>query len=131
MRVSLIFLSLLFFSGCQMLRNVREFFDTPLQIKASIQGEIKGYKVDCEKTISLGQGQWGVMCSIGNGMEVKYRVNPLRDGRAKVEFQVDKEKPGESKIIASPTIVVKKLETAQSITTTESSNLIVTAERIE
>jgi hypothetical protein len=131
MRVSWTFFLMSLLAGCQMFRSIPDYLNIPLQIKASIQGEIKGYKVSCEKTISLGQGQWGVMCSIGNGMEVKYRVNPLRDGRAKIEFQVDKEKPGESKIIAFPTLVVKKQESAQSITTTDSSNLIVTAERIE
>lgn len=125
MRFSVL-VSLFLLVGCQHLSNLK----IPLQIKAVIEGEIKGHKIHCEKTLALDKGQWGVMCSIGNDMDVKYRVNKLHDGQALVEFMVSKDKAGESKVIAAPALLVKENRSAQNVSTTDNSNIIVTAERI-
>ena len=100
----------------------------PLQIKAAIEGEIKGKRIHCEKTLDLGQGQWGVMCEIGNGMDIKYRINPFSADQTKVEFLVAKEKEGGQKIIAAPALIVKGSHSAQNTTTTENTNIIIKAE---
>jgi hypothetical protein len=127
MPVRILVLGLLLFSGCSFLRFFKEH---PLQIKATVEGEIKGHHVKCEKTLQLGDGKWGLMCSIDNGMEIKYRVRPIADDRTQVEFLVGKSKEGREKIIANPSVVVKKTETARNITATDNTHITIVAERI-
>ncbi len=104
--------------------------DSPFQIKAVIEGEIKGHKIHCEKTIDLADGKWGVMCNVGNDMDVKYRVRPMSDELTQVEFIVGKSKEGREKLIATPTVLVKKAQSARAVSTTNTSNITVLAERI-
>ena len=103
----------------------------PVQIKAALEGDIKGYKVNCQGTLALGEGHWGAMCGIGNSVDVQYSVNHVNDEQAKVKFLVSKEKNGRRKIIASPSLVLKKNRSAENITTTDKSNIVVRAERLQ
>lgn len=127
MRARVLLCGLLLLPGCSFLRLFKEH---PLQIKATVEGEIKGHHIKCEKTFQLGDGKWGLMCSIDNGMEIKYRVRPIAHDKTQVEFLVGKSKEGREKVIATPTVVVKKTETARNVTTTDSSYITVVAERI-
>ena len=77
-------------SGCSLI----PFKYGPLQIKAVIEGEIKGYRIHCEKTIDLGDGKWGLMCSLGNDMDVKYRIRHITKDQTQIEFLVGKAKEG-------------------------------------
>jgi hypothetical protein len=107
------------------------FKDFPIEINASIQGEIKGHKVFCEKKINLGNGKWEFFCGAGNDLEVKYRTQSLTDEKTEIEFMVGKKKDTYEKVIAKPILIVKKDQgPRQVITMTETTNLIVTAERI-
>ena len=101
-----------------------------MQIRAVIEGDIKGHRIRCEKTLDLADGRWGVMCNVGNELDVKYRVRPLSPDLAQVEFVVGKSKEGLRKIIATPMMVVKKAQSAHVVTTTRSANIVVMAERI-
>jgi hypothetical protein len=127
MRISFFLAALLLLPGCaHFLSKIK----VPLQIKAVLEGEIKGHKIHCEKTLALDKGQWGIMCAVGNDMEVQYRINTLQDGQALVEFVVSKEKqPGERKIIAAPSLIVKNNHSAENVTTTDTSTVMVRAER--
>lgn len=127
MPVKLILLSLFLLSGCKLFP-----FDKgmPFQIKAVIEGEIKGHKIHCEKTIDLADGKWVVMCNVGNDMDVKYRVRPMVNEQTHVEFLVGKSKDGREKVIATPTLIIKKAQSARTVTTTHSASIIVMAERI-
>jgi uncharacterized protein YbcI len=123
----LILTSLPLLSGCTFLPLAK---DTPFQIKAVIEGEIKGHKIHCEKTIDLADGKWGVMCNVGNDMDVKYRVRPMSDELTQVEFVVGKAKEGREKLIATPTLLVKKAQSARTVSTTNTSSITVLAERV-
>src|SRR5262245_24636439 len=118
----------LFFPSCSMLRFFKE---NPLKIKATVEGKIKGHHIRCEKTLELGDGKWGLMCSIDNGLDIRYRIRQIADDHTQVEFLVEKSKPGHQKIIATPALLVKKLETAKNIISTNSSYLTIVAERIK
>src|SRR5271163_3759539 len=122
------FSALILLSGCSFLRLLKEY---PFQIKATVEGEIKGHKISCEKTLQLGDGKWSLMCSIDNGLDIKYRVRPIAHDRTQLELLVGKSKEGREKIIATPTLVIKKAETARNVSTTESSYITVIAERIQ
>jgi hypothetical protein len=113
-------------SGCKLV----PFKEFPLEIKAVIEGEIKGHKIHCEKTLNLADGKWGVMCNVGNDMNVKYRVRPMTDDVAQVEFIVGKTKRGREKIIATPTVLVKRTQSARSVSSTNTSNITILAERV-
>src|SRR5580704_13914657 len=91
-------------SGCSLI----PFKYGPLQIKAVIEGEIKGYRIHCEKTIDLGDGKWGLMCSLGNDMDVKYRIRHITKDQTQIEFLVGKAKEGRHKILAASSVMVKK-----------------------
>ena len=73
---------LILLSGCQLL----PFKNFPMEIKAVIDGEIKGHKIHCEKRIDLADGRWGVMCDVDNDMDVKYRVRPMNNDITQIEF---------------------------------------------
>ena len=118
---------LVLFSGCSFLRFLKEH---PLQIKATVEGEIKGHHIRCEKTLELGDGKWGLMCSIDNGLDIKYRMREIGDEHTQVEFIVEKSKNGYGKVIATPAVLVKKSETATNVISTKSSYLTIVAERI-
>jgi hypothetical protein len=120
----LIFLPL---NGCKLFPFIK---DMPFHIKAVIEGEIKGHKIHCEKTLDLTDGKWGVMCKVGNDMDVKYRVRPMSNDLAQIEFVVGKFQAGRNKIIAAPTMVIKKAHSAKNVTTTNNANIMVMAERL-
>lgn len=126
MRISLVLCVLLIIPGCTSLGA-----KLPVEIRASLDGDIKGYKLNCEGTLGLGNGQWGAMCGIGNGMDVKYRVKNVNDEQAKVKFLVSKEKNGQRKIIATPSLILKNKHKAENITSTDKSNIVVKAERLQ
>lgn len=123
----IVFLSL-FFSGCKLFPFLKEL---PFEIKAVIEGEIKGHKVRCEKMLDLADGKWAVMCSLGNDMDVKYRIRNINNGLAQIEFVVGKSKEGREKIIATPTVLVKRSQSAQTTVSNEKSSITVLAERIQ
>lgn len=126
MQVSLLFCALALVQGCKHFGAI----GIPLQIKAAIEGEIKGIKIKCEKALELEHGQWGVMCSVGNGIDVKYRVQRLSGEQSKVEFLIGKEKDGEQKILAAPAMIVKTGEQSLSIVSNHNSNIQFIAERV-
>ncbi len=125
---SLFFLMPIFLCGCSLLHFLKE---NPLQIKATVEGEIKGHHIRCEKTLKLGDGKWGLMCSIDNGLDVKYRVREIADDHTQVEFIVEQHKSGYGKLIATPALLIKKSETATNVISTKSSYLSIVAERIK
>src|SRR5580704_6189624 len=98
-KIPILFLSLFSFAGCKHLSFLK---DLPFEIKASIEGEIKGHRVHCEKTLKIAEGKWAFMCGVGNDTEVKYRVRSVNEEKAHVEFLISKDKEGEQKIIAMP-----------------------------
>jgi hypothetical protein len=127
LRFFILFLGLLMLPGCKLF-PLKEF---PFEIKASIEGEIKGHKIHCEKSINLGDGKWAVMCGVGNDTEIKYCVRPLPDDKKKLEFLVAKSsQEGQEKIIAAPTLIVKR-EQVITTSTSKNTNLVVMAERIK
>ncbi|MCA9508960.1 MAG: hypothetical protein KC505_11115 [Myxococcales bacterium] len=101
----------------------------PLQIKAAIEGEIKGQRIHCEKNLDLFQGEWGVMCSVGNNTNVKYRAKPMDDGQTKLKFIIDKEKNGTKKVIAAPVLMLKNDYPAVTTSMTKYGPLKVTAQK--
>lgn len=115
-------------SGCSMLQHFLK--DNPLKIKATVEGEIKGHHIRCEKTLELGDGKWGLMCSIDNGLDIKYRMREIGDD-TQVEFLVEKSKAGQPKVIATPALLIKKSETAKNVISTSSSYLTIIAERVK
>lgn len=119
--------SVVMISGCSLLPLIK---GKSFQIKAVIDGEIKGTKIHCEKTIELADGKWGVMCSIGDDMDVKYRVRPMPDEDAHVEFVIGKTKRGRSKVIATPSLFVKNKERARTVSTSGTSTITILAERV-
>lgn len=129
MRAKLLLLGLLVLPGCAYLRSF--FKEHPFQIKATVEGEIKGHKIFCEKTLQLGDGKWGVMCGVGNGVDIKYRVRPITKDQTQLEFLVGKSKEGREKVIATPTLIVKKAKSARNVTTTQNSYITVVAERVK
>jgi hypothetical protein len=118
---------LVFLPGCSLFPLIKNM---PLQIKAVIEGEIKGHKIHCEKMLDLTDGKWGIMCNVGNDMDVKYRIKPMSNDVAQIEFVVGKSKEGRQKIFAAPTVVVKKTHSAKNVFTTHNANIIVMAERL-
>ena len=129
MQAKLLPLIFLFLPGCSSLLSFLK--DHPLQIKATVEGEIKGHHIRCEKTLELGNGKWGLMCSIDNGLDIKYRMREIGDDHTQVEFLVEKSKHGHGKVIATPALLVKKSETAKNVVSTNSSYLTIVAERIK
>jgi hypothetical protein len=122
-------LGIVFLPGCGFLPIFKHI---PLQIKAMVEGEIKGYKIHCEKMINVADGKWGVMCSLGNGLDVKYRISPTTSSeQTHMEFVVGKAKEGREKIIATPALVVKKTQSVHTTTTTPKSSIMVKAERVQ
>lgn len=119
--------SLVLLCGCSLLPFVK---GQHFKIKAVIEGEIKGHKIHCEKMLDLADGKWGVMCNVGNDIDVKYRVRPMTNDTAQVEFIVGKTKNGREKVIATPSVLVKKSESARNVSTTNSSSISVLAERV-
>jgi hypothetical protein len=117
----------LFLSGCSFLPFLKQM---PFEIKASIEGEIKGHRIHCEKTLKIAEGKWAFMCGVGNDTDVKYRVRSINDTEAQVEFLISKDKEGEQKIIAAPALFIKTARSTQSVTTTNTANIIVSVERI-
>lgn len=126
MPAKLLLMILIFLPGCGLLRFFKEH---PFQIKATVEGEIKGHKIFCEKTLQLGDDKWGVMCGIDNGLDIKYRVRPLTNDQAQIEFVVGKSKAGREKIIATPTLIVNKAESSRNIITSKNSYIAIVAER--
>jgi hypothetical protein len=127
-RFFILFLGLLMLPGCKLF-PLKEF---PFEIRASIEGEIKGHKIHCEKSINLGDGKWAVMCGVGNDTEIKYRVRPLPNEQSKLEFLVAKSsKEGQEKIIAAPTLIVKRAQKVSATSSSNNSNILVMAERIK
>jgi hypothetical protein len=127
MRANVPLCAIVILSGCSLLPFVK---GQPFKIKAVIEGEIKGHKIHCEKMLDLADGKWGVMCNVGNDMDVKYRVRPMADESAQIEFIVGKAKNGREKVLATPSVLVKKSESARNVSTTKSSSITVLAERI-
>ena len=121
-------LSIILLPGCSFLPFLKQL---PFQIKAVIEGEIKGHKIHCEKNLDVANGKWGVMCSIGNDMNIKYRVRPVTNEQTQVEFVVEKSKEGQQKVIATPTVIVKKAQSTRNVTTTANTNIMILAERIK
>jgi hypothetical protein len=128
MPAKILLMILIFLPGCGLLRFFKEH---PFQIKAVIEGEIKGHKIHCEKNLDVANGKWGVMCSIDNGLDIKYRVRPLTNEQTQVEFLVGKSKDGREKVIAMPRVVVKRAHSARTVTTSKNSYITVVAERIK
>jgi hypothetical protein len=127
MRLKYLLCSFILLSGCSFLSPFSG--PTPFHIKAVIEGEIKGHKIRCEKNIDIADGRWGVMCSIGNDMDVKYRVRPMSDELTQIEFVVGKSKEGREKLIATPSVLVKRSQSARAVASTHNANIIVMAER--
>ena len=128
MRARFLLLALVLLPGCSFLPFSTQL---PFQIKAVIEGEIKGHKIHCEKNLDVANGKWGVMCSIGNDMDIKYRVRPIANEQTQLEFVVEKSKEGRQKVIATPTVIVKKTQSTRNITTTVNTNIMIMAERIK
>lgn len=126
MRVSLFCLLLAFVQGCKHFA-----LGIPFQIKAAIEGEVKGVKLQCEKTLELDRGGWEVMCRAGNNIDVKYRMQRFNDKQTKVEFLVAKEKNGVQKLIASPIMIIKDSHPSSSESATHNSNILIKAERVK
>lgn len=123
----LIFVCIAFLPGCSLLRFLKE---NHLKIKATVEGEIKGHHIRCEKTLELGDGKWGLMCSIDNGLDIKYRMREMADDHTQVEFLVEKSKAGQAKVIATPVLLVTLSETSTNVISTKNSYLTIVAERI-
>ena len=121
-------LSLIILPGCSFLPFLKQL---PFQIKAVIEGEIKGHKIHCEKNLDVANGKWGIMCGIGNDIDIKYRVRPVTNEQTQVEFVVEKSKEGRQKVIATPTVIVKKAQSTRNVTTTANTNIMILAERIK
>jgi hypothetical protein len=128
MLVKLILCCLILLPGCSLLAPFAK--DMPFRIKAVIEGEIKGHKIHCEKNINIADGRWGVMCSVGHDMDVKYRVRPMSNKLTQIEFVVGKSKQGKEKLIATPSVIVKKAQSARAVASTHNANIIVMAEHI-
>ena len=127
MLTKLALLLLLFLPTCKHFSNL----SFPIEIKATIDGELNGHKIQCEKTLTLQKGQWGLMCKVGNNMSINYFVNSLHDGQAKIEFQISKEKNGKSKVIASPSLLVKNKNNYWQNITSKNTNIMLMAERLK
>lgn len=102
-----------------------------MEIKATIDGELNGHKIKCEKTLTLQNGQWGIMCKVGNNMSINYFVDSLKNGQAKIEFQISKEKNGKSRVIASPSLLVKNKSNYWQKISTKNTNIMLMAERLK
>lgn len=119
-------LAALLLPACHTLSQLKH----PLQIKAVLEGEIKGNQVRCEKNIDLNQGHWGVLCEIGGGIFVHYQPKPINQKQMGINFLVTKEKAGRSKILASPVLIMKAGRSVANQTLSKSANFAITAEHI-
>lgn len=104
MRVSLI-VFVFFMCGC---KHLDFLFQPPATLKAIIKGNIKGVDIRCEKTLNLGRGKWEVMCKASDEIEIKYRTLKLDGERTKLEMMINKKKYGRKKVVAAPTLIVKR-----------------------
>ena len=66
---------MLLLSSC----NLIKWRDGALQIRAVIEGDIKGHRIYCEKTINLGDKHFGIMCHLDGNMDIKYRIHHLKE----------------------------------------------------
>jgi hypothetical protein len=104
MRISLIF-ALVLLAGC---KHIGLLFEPPGTLKAIIQGQIKGKDIHCEKTLSLGRGKWEIMCKVSDDIDIKYRTKTLENNQTKLELLIDRKKGNSRKIVAAPTMIVKR-----------------------
>ena len=119
-------LTLLLLPGCASLSQLK----IPVQIKAVLEGEIKGHKVRCEKDIDLSKGQWGLMCEVGGGIFVHYQPEQINPKQTGISFVVSKEKAGEQKVIAAPMLIMQAGRTVVNQTITNTANFAIMAEHI-
>jgi hypothetical protein len=125
MRVSAVFLYLLLLSGCN---HIGLLFKPPTTLKAIIQGEIKGINIHCEKTLTLGNLSWEVMCKVNDKIDIKYRSQSIDNKQTKLEIVIDKQGKENKKIIMAPTFIVSKNKAATLETMIEKGRIAIKTE---
>lgn len=105
--------------------------DFPLQLKTIVEGEIKGYPVFCESDVDFNKGGWGFLCGMGNGIDVKYRVRPITQDKAQLDLMITQDKDGTEKVVALPTLIVKKSRASRNTIEAANANITVMAKHIK
>src|SRR5580704_4205947 len=104
MRISLM-VTLLFLIGC---KHMGLLFEPPATLKAVVQGEIKGMAIHCEKTLTLGNARWEVLCKVSDDIDIKYRTQTINHKQTKLEILIDKQSAGHKKTLAAPMVIVNQ-----------------------
>ena len=121
------FLILILLPGCSLLPFLNK---AHLQIKAIIEGEIKGHRIYCEKNLNLADGHWGIMCHLSDNIDIKYRIKPITNDQAKIEFLVHKTKEGHHKVLATSTVMLKKSSSGHTVSSNHYGTITALAERL-
>lgn len=128
MRVNLLIISFPFLlQGCKHF-SIKDF---PLQLKTMIEGEIKGFPVFCENDIDFKKGGWGFLCGMGHGIDVNYRVKPITPDKAQLDLVITQNKEGTEKVVALPTLIVKRSNASRNTIEMAGTNITVMAEHIK
>jgi hypothetical protein len=128
MRVNFVLISMMILlQGCKHF-PIKDF---PLQLKTIVEGEIKGFPVFCENDIDFNKGGWGFLCGMGNGIDVKYRVKPITNDKSQLDLMITQNKAGTEKVVALPTLIVKRSNISRNTIEMAGTNITVMAEHIK
>ena len=116
---------MLLLSSC----NLIKWRDGVLQIRAVIEGDIKGHRIYCEKTINLSDKHFGVMCHLDGNMDIKYRIHHLKEQK-QIDFVVDKPKNYGHKVLATSSLIIPKLSPAKTIANNHYGTIMALVERL-
>jgi hypothetical protein len=103
-------------------------FQPPFTLKAVVKGQVKGMNIHCEKTLTLGNIKWEVMCKVSDEIDIKYRTQSLNNKQTKLEILIDKQNGEKNKILAGQMVLVNKNKPVSVETITEKARIAIFAE---
>ncbi len=115
----------LLMGGC---KHIGLLFEPPATLKAVVQGEIKGMAIHCEKTLTLGNARWEVMCKVSDEIDIKYRTKAINNNQTKLEILIDKQSGDGQKTIFAPMVVVSKDKPSSTETVSDKARIAIRTE---
>lgn len=114
-------------SGC---KHAGLIFEPPSTLKAVVQGEFRGMAIHCEKTLTLGNARWEVMCKVSDEIDIKYRTQTIDKEQTRLEIMIDKQSDDHIKTIVAPTMIVSANRPAMLETEIEKDRIAISTEPI-
>ena len=111
--------------GC---KHVGLLFEPPSTLKAVVEGEFKGMAIHCEKTLTLGNARWEVMCKVSDEIDIKYRTKAINNNQTKLEILIDKQSGDIKKTIAAPMVIVSRGKPASVETVSDKGRIAIRTE---